>query len=97
MAVRSLILKNRRAATPHEDKLADYFIITDIKKGQHVVFHHRNFLISKTMVQHLLQVLILPIDDFFLTGCKSKDTSSDDYFAESEQFDYEYIRSFRSA
>ena len=34
MAVRGLILKNRRAAKDYDDKLADYFIITDVKKGK---------------------------------------------------------------
>ena len=34
IAVRSLILKNRRQAGEYEDKLADYFIITDVKKGK---------------------------------------------------------------
>ena len=33
MAVRNLIIKNRRAAKDYQDKLADYFIITDVKKG----------------------------------------------------------------
>ena len=32
-AVRGLILKNRRQAGVYKDKLADYFIITDVKKG----------------------------------------------------------------
>ena len=30
-----------------------------------------------------------------MTGCKSKDESSDDYFTDAEKFDYEYIKSFR--
>ena len=34
MAVRGLILKNRRQAGDYEDDLAEYFVITDVKKGK---------------------------------------------------------------
>ena len=97
MAVRSLILKNRRAAKDYQDKLADYFIITDIKKGTACCIPSSKLYNFKDNGATLTASANPTIDDFFLTGCKSKDTSSDDYFAESEQFDYDYIRSFRSA
>ena len=96
MAVRSLILKNRRAAKDYQDKLADYFIITDIKKGTACCIPSSKLFNFKDNGATLTASANPTVDDFFLTGCKSKDTSSDDYFAESEQFDYEYIRSFRS-
>ena len=48
-AVRALILKNRRQAGDYDDKLTDFFIITDVKKGKHVVSHHPNFITSRTM------------------------------------------------
>ena len=97
MAVRSLILKNRRAAKDYQDTLADYFIITDIKKGTACCIASSKLYNFKDNGATLTASANPTIDDFFLTGCKSKDTSSDDYFAESEQFDYEYIKSFRSA
>ena len=50
MAVRGLILKNRRQAGDYEDDLAEYFVITDVKKVRHVVFQSQNFTISKIMV-----------------------------------------------
>ena len=50
MAVRKVILKNRRKSGNYTDKLADYFIITDVKKVRCAVFHHQNFIKSKIMV-----------------------------------------------
>jgi|TARA_Y100000310_G_scaffold329789_1_gene400285 hypothetical protein len=95
MAVRSLILKNRRAAKDYKDKLADYFIITDIKKGTACCIPSSKLYNFKDNGATLTAHADPTIDDFFLTGCKSKDESSDDYFTNAEKFDYEYIKSFR--
>ena len=95
MAVRSLILKNRRAAKDYKDKLADYFIITDIKKGTACCIPSSKLYNFKDNGATLIANADPTIDDFFLTGCKSKDESSDDYFTDAEKFDYEYIKSFR--
>ena len=97
MAVRNVILKNRREAKLYRDNLADYFIFTDIKKGTACCIPSSKLYNFKDKGATLTAHANPTIDDFFLTGCKSKDTSSDDYFAESEKFDYDYIRSFRSA
>ena len=95
MAVRNLIIKNRRAAKDYQDKLADYFIITDVKKGTACCIPSSKLYNFKDNGATLTAHADPTIDDFFLTGCKSKDESSDDYFTDAEKFDYEYIKSFR--
>ena len=95
MAVRDVILKNRREAKVYQDNLADYFIFTDVKKGTACCISKSKLYNFKDKGATLTANADPIIDDFFLTRCKSKDKSSEDYFAESEKFDYEYIRSFR--
>jgi len=61
-AVRGVILKNSRASSSVNEKLADFFIFNPEE------------------------------DHFFLHGYE--ESYNADYFAEAEEFDYQYVRSF---
>ena len=93
MAVRGLILKNRRAAKEYEDKLADYFIITDVKKGKACCIPSSRFYNFKDTGAELKASANPELSDFFLTGY-DRTNQSRDYFKESEDFDESFIRSF---
>ena len=95
MAVRQLIVKNRRAAKDYQDKLADYFIITDVKKGKACCIPSSKLYNFKDNGATLTACANPSIDDFFLTGCKESNESSDDYFTKAEKFDYNYVKSFK--
>jgi|TARA_A100001391_G_scaffold165492_1_gene125403 hypothetical protein len=91
-AVRGLILKNRRQAGVYKDKLADYFIITDVKKGKACCISSSQFYNFKENGAVMTASSNPSIDDFFLKGYEQE--SGKDYFAEAENFDYSYVNSF---
>ena len=95
MAVRSLILKNRRAAKEYEDKLADYFIITDVKKGKACCIPSAKLYNFKDNGAVMTASADPEVTDFFLTGYNRLEEREEvrDYFEESEDFDLSFIRS----
>ena len=95
MAVRGLILKNRRQAGEYEDKLADYFIITDVKKGKGCCIPNSKLKNIKDNGACVKASADPKISDFFLTGynCLEEREEVRDYFRESEDFDLSFIRS----
>jgi len=92
-AVRGLILKNRRAAKKYDDKLADYFIITDIMQGKACCIPSSKFYDFNDNGANLTAKADPESSDFFLTGY-GRTNQSRDYFKESEDFDQSFIRSF---
>jgi len=95
MAVRGLILKNRRAAKDYEDKLADYFIITDVKKGKACCIPSSDLYNFKDTGAVMTTSADPELSDFFLTGFNHLEEREQvrDYFRESEDFDLSFIRS----
>jgi hypothetical protein len=95
IAVRSLILKNRRAAKDYEDKLADYFIITDVKRGKACCIPSSGLYNFKDNGAVMTASADPEVSDFFLTGfdCLESREEAPDYFKESEDFDLSFIRS----
>lgn len=95
IAVRSLILKNRRQAGEYEDKLADYFIITDVKKGKACCIPSSRLFNFKDTGAVLTASADPELSDFFLTGYNHLEEREQvrDYFRESEDFDLSFIRS----
>ena len=96
MAVRDFILKNSRSKIVANQKLADYYIFTDVKKGKCCCVHSSKlYNYDFTLQQATVKAHCNPeLSDFFMTGYKN--LSDRDYFAESEAFDYAYVRSFIS-
>jgi len=94
-AVRALILKNRRRAGEYEDKLADYFIITDVKKGKACCIPSSDLVNFKDSGAVLTASADPEPSDFFLTGYNRLEEREEvrDYFRESEDFDLSFIRS----
>jgi len=95
MAVRGLILKNRRQAGDYEDKLADYFIITDVKKGKACCIPKSKLYNIKDNGACVTASSDPELSDFFLTGYNRLEEREQvrDYFRESEDFDLSFIRS----
>jgi|TARA_B100000073_G_scaffold336733_1_gene331880 hypothetical protein len=95
MAVRGLILKNRRAAKEYEDKLADYFIITDVKKGKACCIPSSRLYNFKDTGAVMTASADPELPDFFLTGYNLLEERDEvrDYFDESDDFDLTFIRS----
>ena len=95
-AVRGLILKNRRAAGDHEDKLADYFIITDVMKGKACCISSSQLYNFKDTGAVMTASADPELSDFFLTGYDflEQRESVRDYFEESDKFDLSFIQSF---
>lgn len=95
MAVRGLILKNRRAAKEYDDKLADYFIITDVKKGKACCISSSRLYNFKDTGAVMTASADPELPDFFLTGYNllEKREEPRDYFDESDDFDLTFIRS----
>lgn len=94
-AVRALILKNRRQAGEYKDKLADYFIITDVKKGKACCIPSSRLFNFKDTGAVLTASADPEPSDFFLTGynlLEERDQARD-YFRESEDFDLSFLRS----
>jgi len=91
-AVRGLIIKNRRAAKEYDDKLADYFIISDVKSGKACcVSSDKLYNFKDTGAVYTASCDPDP-EDFFLTGYDTLNESRD-YFEESEDYDLQFIRS----
>ena len=95
IAVRSLILKNRRQAGDYEDKLADYFIITDVKKGKACCIPSSKLYNIKDNGACVTANADPELTDFFLTGYNLLEEREEprDYFTESDDFDLTFIRS----
>ena len=95
MAVRSLILKNRRQAGDYEDKLADFFIITDVKKGKACCIPSSKLYNIKDNGACVTANADPEVTDFFLTGYNQLEEREvvRDYFDESDDFDLSFIRS----
>ena len=95
MAVRSLILKNRRQAGDYEDKLADFFIITDVKKGKACCIPSSKLYKIKDNGACVTASADPEFRDFFLTGYNRLEGREEvrDYFEESDDFDLSFIRS----
>ena len=93
--MRSLILKNRRQAKDYDDKLADYFIITDVKKGKACCIPSSHLYNIKDNGACVTANADPEVSDFFLTGFDCLESSEEvpDYFKESEDFDLSFIRS----
>ena len=92
IAVRGLIIKNRRAAKDYDDKLADYFIISDVKSGKACcVSSDKLYNFKDTGAVYTASCNPDPVD-FFLTGYNDLNESRD-YFEESEDYDLQFIKS----
>jgi hypothetical protein len=92
MAVRKVILKNRRKSGNYTDKLADYFIITDVKKGKMCCIPSSKFYKIKDNGSTVTAHADPELSDFFLMGYNdTKETLN--YFDESDDFDLRFIRS----
>ena len=92
MAIRGLIIKNRRAAKEYDDKLADYFIVSDVKSGKACcVSSDKLYNFRDTGAVYTASCNPDP-SDFFLTGYNNLNESRD-YFEESEDYDLQFIRS----
>lgn len=94
-AVRALILKNRRQAGDYDDKLADFFIITDVKKGKACCIPSSKLYNIKDNGACVTANADPEVSDFFLTGfdCLESREEAPDYFKESDDFDLSFIRS----
>ena len=95
MAVRGLILKNRRQAGDYEDKLADYFVITDVKKGKACCIPSSKLYNIRDNGACVTASADPELPDFFLTGYNLLEERDKvrDYFDESDDFDLTFIRS----
>jgi len=96
MDVRGIILKNRHSsAGKHNDILADYFIITDVKKGKACCIPSSKFFNLKDNGAKLTASANPELKDFFLTGFNLLEEREKprDYFKESDEFDLKFIRS----
>jgi len=92
MDARKLILKNRRKSGNYTDKLADYFIITDVKKGKMCCIPSSKFYKIKDNGSIVTAHADPKLSDFFLLGYNDiKETRN--YFDESDDFDLRFIRS----
>ena len=94
-AVRALILKNRRQAGDYDDKLADFFIITDVKKGKACCIPSSKLYNIKDNGACVTTNADPEVTDFFLTGYNLLEEREvvRDYFDESDDFDLSFIRS----
>lgn len=95
MAVRGLILKNRRQSGDYEDKLADYFVITDVKKGKACCIPSSKLYNIRDNGACVTANADPELPDFFLTGYNLLEERDEvrDYFDESDDFDLTFIRS----
>jgi hypothetical protein len=92
MAVRDVILKNSRSKDSVNEKLADFFIFTDIKLGKACCVPSSMIYNTKFTGAVLTGHCDPHLEHFFLdTYEKEYET---DYFSEAEKFDYAYVKSF---
>lgn len=92
MAVRNVILKNSRSKDSINEKLADFFIFTDIKLGKACCVPSNMIYDIKFNGASLVGNCNPSQSNFFLHGYSQN--YEEDYFTESEKFDYEYVRRF---
>ena len=92
MAVRDVILKNSRSKDSVNEKLADFFIFTDIKLGKACCVPSCLIYNTKFTGAVLTGHCDPHPEHFFLDGYGKKYKT--DYFAEAEKFDYAYVKSF---
>lgn len=92
MAVRSVILKNSRSKDSVNEKLADFFIFTDIKLGKACCVPSSLIYNTKFTGAVLTGHCNPSLDHFFLNNYNQN--CEKDYFEEAEKFDYDYVRSF---
>lgn len=92
MAVRRVILKNSRASSSVNGKLADFFIFTDIKLGKACCVPS-NLIYNTKFTGAVLTGHCNPLPEHFFLNNYEKEYETD-YFLEAEQFDYSYIKSF---
>lgn len=91
-AVRDVILKNSRSKDSVNEKLADFFIFTDIKLGKACCVPSSLIYNTKFTGAVLTGHCDPHPEYFFLEGYGKK--YKKDYFAEAEKFDYSYVESF---
>ena len=94
MAIRGLIIKNRRAAKEYEDKLADYFIVSDVKSGKACCISSDKLYNFKDTGAIYTASCDPDLSDFFLHGYNNLNESRD-YFEESEDYDLQFIKSIK--
>ena len=92
MTVRDVILKNSRASSSVNEKLADFFIFTDIKLGKACCVPS-NLIYNVKFSGAVLTGHCDPHPEFFFLDSYAKKYKTD-YFAEAEKFDYAYVESF---
>lgn len=92
MAVRDVILKNSRASSSVNEKLADFFIFTDIKLGKACCVPS-SLIYNVKFTGAVLTGHCDPHPEFFFLDGYDKKYKTD-YFAEAEKFDYAYVESF---
>lgn len=92
MAVRNVILKNSRSKDSVNEKLADFFVFTDIKLGKACCVPSHMIYDIKFNGATLVGSCNPTQNNFFLHGYRQH--YEKDYFMESEKFDYEYVRGF---
>ena len=93
-AIRGLIIKNRRAAKEYEDKLADYFIVSDVKSGKACCISSDKLYNFKDTGAIYTASCDPDLSDFFLHGYNNLNESRN-YFEESEDYDLQFIKSIK--
>tara|TARA_B100000700_G_scaffold281605_1_gene332464 strand:+ start:782 stop:1300 length:519 start_codon:yes stop_codon:yes gene_type:complete len=93
-AIRGLIIKNRRAAKDYDDKLADYFIVSDVKSGKACCISSDKLYNFKDTGAVYTASCDPDLSDFFLDGYNNLNESRD-YFEESEDYDLQFIKSIK--
>ena len=91
-AVRNVILKNSRSKNSVNEKLADYFIFTDVKSGKACCVPSNLIHSIKFNGATLTGSCDIQSEHFFLENYAQKYET--DYFTEAEKFDYDYVKSF---
>jgi hypothetical protein len=91
-AVRDVILKNSRSKDSVNEKLADFFIFTDIKLGKACCVPS-SMIYNTKFTGAVLTGHCDPHPEFFFLDNYDKKYKTD-YFIEAEKFDYEYVKSF---
>jgi len=92
MAVRDVILKNSRSKDSVNEKLADFFIFTDIKRGKACCVPSSMIYNTKFTGAVLTGHCNPELEHFFLENYAQKYETN--YFAEAETFDYAYVKGF---
>jgi hypothetical protein len=92
MAVRDVILKNSRSKDSVNEKLADFFIFTDIKRGKACCVPSSMIYNTKFTGAVLTGHCNPEPEHFFLENYAQKYETN--YFAEAEKFDYAYVKGF---